>query len=426
MFFGILHVNKRRSKQPLREMSESASQGDNPAGSRSVAFVHSGSFSHANQSLLHALKRQFANEPLFQDVRFDVLDLMPIVRSSREIMLANLLHVYREFGRDILTKRQSFMRAFYGTTYLFRKRSQLATRFVAEEPRLFSIQTQSLFNAATPGTPHFLYTDHTVLANLHYPDVSSLEDVGVSKKWMRLEKTLYHNTTVNFTMSNNISRSIVSDYGCASEQVVRAYAGGNIGDASPHSDQAYASKNILFVGVDWERKGGPELAEAFKLVRRKHPDAQLTVVGCSPQIDLPGCRIVGRIPKADVAKYYEEAAIFCMPTRREPFGFVFLEAMQHGLPLVATNIGAIPDFLESGRNGFLVEPDDITGLANALCQLLDDPEKCRAYGQHSAQIVQPYQWDNVAHIMKETIQQHITPQPVALTMPLVQGQMQPA
>ncbi|MEZ4660049.1 MAG: glycosyltransferase family 4 protein [Caldilineaceae bacterium] len=426
MFFGILHVNGRRSKEMLPETNIFNLPNDHLGSGRSVAFVHSGAFSHANQSLLAALQRQFAHDPQLRDVRFAVLDLMPIVRNSREILLANLVHVYREFGHDILTKRKSFQRAFYATTYLFRKRSELAARFVASAPRLFSMQTQSLFDASTPGVPHFLYTDHTMLANLHYPDVQSRQTLGVSEKWLRMERSLYNKATANFTMSLNISRSISEDYGCTPAQVVLALAGGNVAEAVVPHHKDYTKKNILFVGMDWARKGGPQLVEAFRRVRRQHPDAQLTVVGCSPPVNLPGCRVVGHVPKAEVAKYYDEATLFCMPTRLEPFGFVFLEAMQHGLPLVATNIGAIPDFLHHGRNGYLSEPNDVDGLANALCRLLDDPQKRQQFGQQSVQMVQPYNWDNVARIMTETIQQHIVVAPTAHTIPVAQEMMQPA
>lgn len=421
MFFGMLHINGRRSKEVPPAKNVFSVQNGHAGSGRSVAFVHSGAFSHANQSLLAALQRQVASDPRLCDVRFDVLDLMPIVRNSREILLANLLHVYREFGHDILTKRKSFQRAFYATTYLFRKRSELAARFVASAPRLFSLQTQSLFDASTPGAPHFLYTDHTMLANLSYPDMQSRRTLGVSDQWLRMERALYNKATVNFTMSHNISHSLLEDYGCAPKQVVRALAGGNVQRSAAHRHKDYSKKNILFVGIDWARKGGPQLIEAFRQVRCQHPDAQLTIVGCTPPVNLPGCRVVGRVSQAEMAMHYAEATLFCMPTRLEPFGFVFLEAMQHGLPLVASNIGAIPDFLHHAHNGYLVEPNDVGGLANALCRLLDDPQKRQQFGWQSRQIVQPYTWGNVARVMTETIRQHVALEPASLVMPMAQG-----
>jgi len=156
--------------------------------------------------------------------------------------------------------------------------------------------------------------------------------------------------------------------------------------------------------VDWERKGGPQLVEAFKRVRQVHPDAQLTIVGCSPQVDVPNCHVIGRVPKEEVARYYTEASVFCLPTRREPFGFVFIEAMAYGLPIVATNIAAIPDFVTPGETGYMVEPDDVRGLAYALIELIGDPEKCRAFGAKGYRVSKAhYSWDNVVRIMQNSI-----------------------
>jgi glycosyltransferase involved in cell wall biosynthesis len=80
---------------------------------------------------------------------------------------------------------------------------------------------------------------------------------------------------------------------------------------------------------------------------------------------------------------YHESSVFCLPTRREPFGIAFVEAMLHGLPIVATRVGALPDMVQDGSNGYLVEPGDPEALARALCTLLADPGHCRRLGQSS-------------------------------------------
>ena len=131
-------------------------------------------------------------------------------------------------------------------------------------------------------------------------------------------------------------------------------------------------KNILFVGVEWERKGGVQLFEAFKLVLKKIPDATLTIVGCAPSIQHLNVNVVGKISIEKVPDYYNQASVFCMPTRLEPFGIVFLEAMYHQLPIVASNIGAANDFIEDNKNGYLLPPDDTVGISNQLIYLEKD------------------------------------------------------
>ncbi len=132
------------------------------------------------------------------------------------------------------------------------------------------------------------------------------------------------------------------------------------------SIERYKNKIILFVGIDWERKGGPDLFEAFKEIVKKHPDAKLVIIGASPKIKNANCQVLGKIPLEKVPGYYKNAAVFCMPTKREPFGLVYLEAMLYKLPVVATNIGAIPDFIQNDKNGYLVEPGDVQGIISAI------------------------------------------------------------
>jgi glycosyltransferase involved in cell wall biosynthesis len=146
-------------------------------------------------------------------------------------------------------------------------------------------------------------------------------------------------------------------------------------------DDRYASQEILFVGIEWERKGGPQLVEAFKQVLKDYPNAKLKIIGCSPDINLPNCTILGRLPLEEVAKHFAAAAVFCMPTRNEPFGVVFLEAFAHRLPVVGSPVGALPEFIENGVSGYLVPLSDGAQLAARLKGLIGSPAKCKRFGE---------------------------------------------
>jgi glycosyltransferase involved in cell wall biosynthesis len=209
-------------------------------------------------------------------------------------------------------------------------------------------------------------------------------------------------------MSTNISRSIIEEYGCPPEKVICAYCGSNIQPLSFEEvdEGRYSRANILFVGVDCLRKGGHVLAEAFKKVLLVYPDATLTIVGCSPQLNIPNCTIVGKIPLQDVKKYYKQATVFCMPTLLEPFGIVFLEAMAFKLPVIGTNIGAIPDFIQNGLNGYVIEPDNSDKLADCLIDLLGKPEKCRAFGENSYRLfLNRYTWEKTGQLISNNIKE---------------------
>jgi len=366
---------------------------------RQIAFIKLGSFSHINRPVEAQLGQEFPNHEIVS------VDLVPELLKRRSVSLLNRLHVWRHFGRDILRGHRAYWDCFYRTPWLFHRIRRWVTGWLAPlRANLdFTFQTQSLFDTRQEGTPHFLYTDHTHLANLGYPDFE--ERMLLPGWWLALERQIYLGATMNFTMSRHVERSLVEDYGCPPQRAQCVFAGSNAPVAATENNPArFARKRILFNGVDWSRKGGPELAAAFKLVLARHPDARLVVLGCEPELRLPNCEVVGRVPLDAVPGHYAEASIFCLPTRREPFGIVFVEAMQHGLPIVSTRIGALPDMVEDGRNGWLVPPGAVKPLADALCKLLDSPETCAAYGEAGrALAAERYNWPAVGRRMGESI-----------------------
>ena len=354
---------------------------------RAFAFIQFGDFSSANDRILAHLQRQFP------DLDADVIDVADfnVVNSSDALRL--LFSVAREYGPSACMTRSRFLSRVVRTAYCFRKiRARLLQR-LSHEQYAFTFQTQSLFDASVPGIPHFVYTDHTHLANLLYP--GKAQTPMASPAWRRLERSIYGNARLNFTMSSHISRSLSEHYECPRTRIECVHAGSNVPTAGVQDlgVERFAEKRILFVGIDWERKGGPVLLEAFREVRRSHPTAELIIVGCSPEVSVPGCRVAGRVPLAEVAAFYRSASVFCLPTTVEPFGFVFLEAFAHGLPIVATNIGAIPDFVEDGQSGYVVGCNDVAQLANRLSNLLADPVRCAAFGARGRALVSDrYTW----------------------------------
>jgi hypothetical protein len=372
---------------------------------RSFAFVKIGDFSSANERILGQLCQQFP------DLEPDVIDLQSFPVMNRSDAIPAFLGVLREYGPLACLTRSRLRARAMRTRYYFEKvRAQLLQR-LSRKQYAFTFQTQSLFDASVPGTPHFVYTDHTHLANLTYPAGS--RPALASRQWRQMEKSVYTHARLNFTMSSHIARSLIEDYDCAPSAVQCVYAGSNV--MAPALEdlgrERFAQKRILFVGIDWERKGGPALVEAFREVRRSHPTAELVIVGCTPRITVPGCRIVGRVPLSVVSGFYRSASVFCLPTTVEPFGFVFLEAFAHGLPIVASDIAAIPGFVEEGLSGHMVACNDVAQLAQRLNELLGDPARCAAFGARGRALVRErYTWQ----LTGERIAAHIRPRIGAL------------
>jgi glycosyltransferase involved in cell wall biosynthesis len=349
-----------------------------------------------NDSIIQTLSENFPN------LEVDVINIRELLKKRKTLILANMFFVFIEYGREILLSKKQIRECFWRTPFIFRTIKGLVSSILSRERYEFSIQNQSLFDGSREGLPHYVYTDHTHLANLHYPGFERKN--LYSQKWIEMERSIYHNAVINFTRSNYAADSIVQDYGCPPEKVICVYAGSNVGTDFTVNREKYKNKNILFVGVDWKRKGGPDLVEAFKLVLKVYPDARLTIVGSSPKLDIPNCDVVGQVPLQNVNYYYENASVFCLPSRLEPAALVFLEASAHELPVVTTKVGGSADRVIDGETGYLVEPGNVEQLSKMLIELIGNPEKCQTFGENGRRLVlERYTWQKVGNEIAKNI-----------------------
>jgi glycosyltransferase involved in cell wall biosynthesis len=99
-------------------------------------------------------------------------------------------------------------------------------------------------------------------------------------------------------------------------------------------------------------------------------------------------RLLGSLSDADVIKLYQACELVILPALDmkddvEGFGIVALEAAAAGKPVVATRVGGIPDAVEDGKSGVLVEPGDYEGLSELIISLLRDPELSLSMGSYA-------------------------------------------
>lgn len=151
------------------------------------------------------------------------------------------------------------------------------------------------------------------------------------------------------------------------------------------------SNIVLFVGRISMQKGVWDLLSAWKRVAAVSPHAELWVVGpdhtsgrfaravraCDHHNSV---RVTGPLPPVEIARLMRKAQILCLPSHGEGTPNCVMEALASGLPVVATRVGGIPDIIEHGKTGFLVEKGDTTGLADSIIALLVDPSRCRFMG----------------------------------------------
>lgn len=162
--------------------------------------------------------------------------------------------------------------------------------------------------------------------------------------------------------------------------------------------------NVLFVGRPEKRKGLRYLLRAFLELRAVRDDVRLVVVGAGDfrryrklMAGVPDLVFAGYVPPEELPRYHASAHIFCAPnTGNESQGYVVLEALAAGLPVVASNIPGFAGVLTHDVDGVLVPPKDHRALAQALRDLLDSPERRAALAEAGRRRAQAFSWQNVA------------------------------
>jgi glycosyltransferase involved in cell wall biosynthesis len=181
-------------------------------------------------------------------------------------------------------------------------------------------------------------------------------------------------------------------------------SGCNIEVKLPLRNQEFRNKRILFVGIDWERKGGPLLVKAFQRIREKHPDAQLTIIGCRPELNIANCHVMGKVPLERMPDFFQESSIFCFPSEVEPLGIALYEAALYGLGICSTRYEAAEEFLQHEKSVLFNELGDGETLYQNLLRLIENPELCRAYGAKAQSIAKArFDWTRVGDEMHEAI-----------------------
>ena len=158
-----------------------------------------------------------------------------------------------------------------------------------------------------------------------------------------------------------------------------------------HSWDTRKHGEVLFLGRLGKRKGTYDLLEAAARLARNQPQFRL-LLGGDGELDQVWARaielhiadkveLLGWIREVNKERYLASAMIFALPSYNEGLPMSVLEAMAAGLPVISTPVGGIPEAVTDGIEGFLVEPGDVSALANRLEQLLSNPELAEHMGK---------------------------------------------
>jgi len=147
---------------------------------------------------------------------------------------------------------------------------------------------------------------------------------------------------------------------------------------TPRTVPVEVAQDIVYAGVLIPRKGVHHLLTAFS--RLEQSNAQLYLVG-HPENEAYATQLqqkakalgiasrvkfVGNVSQQGLADYFAKSRVMVLPSLSEGLGRVVVEAMLLGLPVIGCRVGGIPDMITNGENGYLVEPDDVESLTDAL------------------------------------------------------------
>ena len=165
-------------------------------------------------------------------------------------------------------------------------------------------------------------------------------------------------------------------------------------------------KYVLNVAAFDHRKGQDILLKAFAKIESLFPEIDLVMVGTPDAAFHPLKNLVQElnlehrvwlyegVPHSRMAAFYENATIFALPSRIEPFGIVILEAGIFGLPVVASRVGGIPEIVSHNQTAKLCESENSDNLANELKDLLESSDERRRLGRNlKTHVMDNFSWN---------------------------------
>lgn len=194
------------------------------------------------------------------------------------------------------------------------------------------------------------------------------------------------------------AHSAVTQLGCPPEKAHVVGIGANF-LSGQHLQRDWSTPRFFFAGREWSRKNGPAVLTAFTEVRKAFPQAELHLAGHHPPIEQPGVVDHSHLDLSDpkdrakMVDLWRRSTCCVVPSRFEPAGIIYVEAMHAGIPSIGTINGGAADII--GDAGIAVDPNDLNELTRAMLSY-SDPSTAAAVGALASRRSAEYTWAHVA------------------------------
>lgn len=204
-----------------------------------------------------------------------------------------------------------------------------------------------------------------------------------------LVRRTFHHAALCVAWSEWARKSFVDDYGVLARKTAVVPPGVDLSRWTlPERPPSGALPRLLFVGGDFERKGGDMLLDVFRSHFRGR--AELDIVTRDRLAEENGVHVHRGLAagSAPLLALYRAASAFVLPTRADCFSIASIEAMAMGLPVIVSSVGGIPEIVQQSITGFLIDPRDGRSLREAIASLLGEPARGTAMGLRGRGVVE--------------------------------------
>jgi glycosyltransferase involved in cell wall biosynthesis len=230
---------------------------------------------------------------------------------------------------------------------------------------------------------------HPLVALVHHPLALETGLSSAEAEQIRVsERAALAATCAVSVTSASTARVVMADYGVPGPRITVAPPGTD--RAAPAAGSSDGTVRLVSVGAIVPRKGFDVLVAALGTLgdlpwtlaiagdRGRDPTAAARLDADIARFDLASrVTLLGALSPEEIAALYDGADLFVLASRFEGFGMAYAEALAHGLPVIGTTAGAIPDTVPPGA-GLLVPPDDVAALAAALRHLIGSQDERRS------------------------------------------------
>ena len=216
---------------------------------------------------------------------------------------------------------------------------------------------------------------------------------GLNKTQKKFVNKTLEKVDLNIVLSKRLI-SMITDK-CPTAKVEVLYNAVPVNARNPYNINA---KRVLFLGRLGKRKGVYDLLDAIKLIDKNIPEEIKFYLCGDGEVEEVRERVnslklehridhIGWIEAEQKIKFYNNSCINVLPSYHEGLPMSILETMSYGIPNVTTNVASIPEVVFDGKNGYLIEPGDVTALAEKLKDLILNDEKRSVFSNNAHELI---------------------------------------